>query len=114
MEMNIENIGEKSIIELEDQNDPHLAGLNWNNISATNIDLYLQVADIRKKASQPEGDILDFAKRIEDLSEVVKKSARVASNNDEKNFLAMAANKLAILSLRLQMAQRAEQVKNKS
>ncbi len=48
------------------------------------------------------GDIVAFKDRIEDLIDVTKKTSIGASNEDEKNFVRLVANKLQNLSLMLQ------------
>lgn len=107
----MERTVERGFIDPEDMDDAHLAHLNLNNIPATDADIYLQVTDIRRKIKEPGADIMKFAERIEDMVDIVKKAARHPANKDEENFMGLVANKLAVLSMQLQMAQKKKQLK---
>jgi hypothetical protein len=97
------SVGLENLIEDEDKQDPHFEGVNFNEIRPTDMDMYLQVAELRKKTAG-EGGGADFKERVELLSRVVKQLSKDVNKGEEsrKNFLGMVANKLGAISGKLE------------
>ena len=95
------NQGAEDILEDADKEDVHLGGIDFSKIPTLDKEIYMQMADIRRKM-ESAGDITSLAGRIDNLSSIVKDSARGNISEDEKNFLGLISNKLQNLSLMVQ------------
>ncbi|MFH1193577.1 MAG: hypothetical protein V1661_01125 [bacterium] len=96
------SVGLENLIEDEDKYDPHFEGVNFNEIRPMDMDIYLQVAELRKKTAGEGGAILQ--EQIELLSQAVKQLAKDVNKGEEsrKNFLGLVANKLGVISGKLE------------